>query len=105
LTNSFFKTITARPVSNTFRVLQVLFLVLAQVGAAAFYTVQPALAAPITVVDDAGADDEPGQKDLNALTVDYGAPGATEAQEVSSPVRLSVGVLVGVSVAVGVGVG
>ncbi len=34
------------------------------------------LAAPVTVVDDAGADDEPGQKDLNALTVDYGSPGS-----------------------------
>jgi hypothetical protein len=77
MTSSFFKTITARPVSNTFRILQVLFLVLAQVGAAAFYSVEPALAAPITAVDDAGADDEPGQKDLNALTVDYGLPGAT----------------------------
>ncbi len=31
----------------------------------------------ITAVDDAGADDEPGQKDLNALAVDYGLPGAT----------------------------
>jgi len=36
-----------------------------------------ASAAPITVVDDAGADDEPGQKDLNFLTVFYGLPGAT----------------------------
>ncbi|HEX5902083.1 MAG TPA: hypothetical protein VF028_03055, partial [Actinomycetota bacterium] len=35
-----------------------------------------ASAVPITIVDDAGADDEPGQKDLNFLTVDYGAPGA-----------------------------
>ena len=34
-------------------------------------------AAPIVAVDDAGADDEPGQKDLNALSVDYGLPGAT----------------------------
>lgn len=34
-------------------------------------------AAPIVSVDDAGADDEPGQKDLNALSVDYGLPGAT----------------------------
>ncbi len=30
-----------------------------------------AAAAPITVVDDNGADDEPGQKDLNSLSVDY----------------------------------
>lgn len=30
-----------------------------------------ALAAPITVIDDAGPDDEPGQKDLNQLTVDF----------------------------------
>ena len=36
-----------------------------------------ASAAPLTFVDDGGADDEPGQKDLNFLTVDYGAPGAT----------------------------
>jgi hypothetical protein len=36
-----------------------------------------ASAAPITAVDDAGPDDEPGQKDLNFLTVDYGLPGAT----------------------------
>jgi hypothetical protein len=34
-------------------------------------------ATPIVAVDDAGADDEPGQKDLNALSVDYGLPGAT----------------------------
>ncbi len=36
-----------------------------------------ASAAPITIVDDGGADDYPGQKDLNFLTVDYGLPGAT----------------------------
>ena len=36
-----------------------------------------ASAAPITAVDDGGPDDEPGQKDLNFLTVDYGLPGAT----------------------------
>src|SRR5262245_19566269 len=29
------------------------------------------LAAPITSIDDQGPDDEPGQKDLNQLTVDY----------------------------------
>jgi hypothetical protein len=34
----------------------------------------PVLAAPLMAVDDQGADDEPGQKDLNFLTVDY-APG------------------------------
>ena len=28
-------------------------------------------AAPITIIDDAGPDDEPGQKDLNDLTVDF----------------------------------
>jgi hypothetical protein len=28
-------------------------------------------AAPITIIDDAGPDDEPGQKDLNQLTVDF----------------------------------
>ena len=31
----------------------------------------------VVAVDDAGADDEPGQKDLNWLSIDYGAPGAT----------------------------
>ena len=30
----------------------------------------------VSAVDDAGPDDEPGQKDLNALSVDYGEPGA-----------------------------
>ncbi|MEJ7800634.1 MAG: hypothetical protein WKF60_08950, partial [Ilumatobacter sp.] len=45
---------------------------------AIFSTGQPASAAdPIVAVDDAGPDDEPGQKDLNALSVDYGAPGAS----------------------------
>jgi hypothetical protein len=34
-----------------------------------------ASAVPITIVDDGGPDDLPGQKDLNFLTVDYGAPG------------------------------
>ena len=38
--------------------------------------VAAASAAPIVAVDDAGADDQPGQKDLNALSVDYGLPGA-----------------------------
>ena len=31
----------------------------------------PAAAVPIAIVDDAGPDDEPGQKDLNQLTVDF----------------------------------
>ena len=39
---------------------------------------QTASASPIFTVDDAGADDEGGQKDLNFQTVDYGLPGATE---------------------------
>ena len=34
-------------------------------------------AAPIVAVDTGGADDQPGQKDLNALSVDYGPLGAT----------------------------
>jgi uncharacterized repeat protein (TIGR01451 family) len=34
-------------------------------------------AAPIVAVDTGGRDDQPGQKDLNALSVDYGLPGAT----------------------------
>ena len=39
----------------------------------------PANAAPIVAVDDGGADDLGGgsQRDLNGLTIDYGAPGAT----------------------------
>ena len=32
-------------------------------------------ASTVTAVDDAGPDDEPGQKDLNALSVNYGDPG------------------------------
>ena len=32
--------------------------------------IMTAQAAPVTIVDDQGADDEPGQKDLNSLTVD-----------------------------------
>lgn len=31
---------------------------------------------PQTIVDDQGADDEPGQKDLNSMTVDFGDPGS-----------------------------
>jgi uncharacterized repeat protein (TIGR01451 family) len=34
-------------------------------------------AGTVVAVDDAGADDEPGQKDLNWLSIDYGSPGAT----------------------------
>src|SRR5215203_6331177 len=34
-------------------------------------------AGTVVAVDDAGPDDEPGQKDLNWLSIDYGAPGAT----------------------------
>ena len=36
-----------------------------------------AAAAPVTIVDDNGPDDQPNQKDLSFLTVDYGLPGAT----------------------------
>ena len=35
----------------------------------------PAGAIPINVIDDAGPDDEPGQKDLNELTVDFAPAG------------------------------
>ncbi len=38
-----------------------------------------ASAIPITIVDDAGPDDEPGQKDLNELTVDF-APAGTDLE-------------------------
>ena len=34
-------------------------------------------ATAVISVGDAGADDEPGQTDLNALSVNYGEPGAT----------------------------
>ena len=75
MTNSLFKTITARPVSNTFRIFQVLFLILAQVGGV-IQGVQPALAAPLsvtipsnffTVVDSGGANDEVSQNDLTQM--------------------------------------
>ncbi len=36
--------------------------------------ITPAAAVPITLEDDAGPDDEPGQKDLNSLTVDQSPP-------------------------------
>jgi uncharacterized repeat protein (TIGR01451 family) len=36
----------------------------------------PAAAAPVTLVDEQGANDEPGQKDLTQLTVDYGVTGS-----------------------------
>src|SRR6188472_1889390 len=58
------------------RVAVALLLLLLGVGAGLVF-VASASAAPITYVDDHGADDEPGQKDLNFLTVDYGVPGAT----------------------------
>ena len=44
-------------------------LVLCLTGA--LITAEKVWAVPITVVDDAGPDDEPGQKDLNQLTVDF----------------------------------
>ena len=45
---------------------------------AAVGTGQPVSAAdPVVAIDDAGPDDEPGQKDLNSLSIDYGDPGAT----------------------------
>ena len=53
------------------------FVLIAMVAALVGPLAGVANAAPVTVVDDGGADDEPGQKDLNALTIDYGTPGAT----------------------------
>jgi hypothetical protein len=50
----------------TFRLLDAL-VILTMVLAAPLNV----FAAPVFVVDDAGADDEPGQKDLNFLTIDY----------------------------------
>ena len=38
---------------------------------AALCIVLPVMAAPVVVVDDQGPDDEPGQKDLSQLTVEY----------------------------------
>jgi uncharacterized repeat protein (TIGR01451 family) len=37
----------------------------------------PSMFAFQTTIDDSGPDDEPGQKDLNSMAVDFGAPGAT----------------------------
>src|SRR5918994_6481495 len=51
-------------------------ILLVAITAAAQLSVATA-ATTIRAVDDAGADDEPGQKDLNWLTVNYGNPGAT----------------------------
>ena len=73
--NAVQRTSAARARSSVTKLFLIVFLLLSQLGG--ILHVQPALAAPVTAVDDAGADDEPGQKDLNALTVDYGAPGAT----------------------------
>ena len=56
-------------------VLGLLALIIA-VGTSAIF-VGASSAVPLTFVDDGGADDEPGQKDLNSLEVDYGVPGAT----------------------------
>ena len=73
------RTAPVRVSANTERprlaVVALLALILA-VGASVIF-VGTASAAPRTFVDDGGADDEPGQKDLNFLTVDYGAIGAT----------------------------
>ena len=54
----------------------VLAALLLAVGAGLVF-VSAAAAAPVTIVDDNGPDDQPGQKDLSFLTVDYGLPGAT----------------------------
>lgn len=50
-----------RPLKTGLLAAAVLFIILAGI----------ALAIPITIIDDAGPDDEPGQKDLNELTVDF----------------------------------
>ncbi len=44
---------------------------LTALGLAAHQTAFLATSGPITVVDDGGPDDEPGQKDLNQMTVDF----------------------------------
>ena len=51
--------------------LGVLAVFAAIVGGMSLYRSDPATAAPIVIVDDGGANDEVGQKDLNLLTVDY----------------------------------
>ena len=57
--------------------LALLFIVplLAAVGFLA--SAGPAYAAPIVIKDSDGADDEPGQKDLNQMSVDFGGPAGT----------------------------
>ncbi len=57
------RTATTRFVRVTLGVILPVLLLLLIAGSA--------IAAPIVFVDDAGADDEPGQKDLNSLSVDY----------------------------------
>jgi uncharacterized repeat protein (TIGR01451 family) len=48
------------------------WLIVALVAAGGSFMITPAAwAVPITIVDDEGADDEPGQKDLNQLTVEF----------------------------------
>ena len=65
--------VSANTERHRIAVLAWLALIIA-VGASVVF-LGAASAAPLTFVDDGGADDEPGQKDLNSLTVDYGAPG------------------------------
>ncbi len=57
--------------------LPVSFGLLAALLAAVVF-VAIASAAPITALDDAGADDEPGQKDLSYLVLDYAPGGAND---------------------------
>jgi hypothetical protein len=58
--------------------LLVIALVLLVGASTAAYVSVAVAATDIVAVDDAGADDEPGQKDLNWLTINYGNPGATQ---------------------------
>ena len=70
MTTGFLK--TTHPLNYALRIFQVLFLILAQVGGAAFYDVGAVHAAGISIIDDGGSNDPngDGQNDLTRLTGD-----------------------------------
>ncbi len=71
-----------KPIARRFRsILLVLVLAISQVVSASgpFIHSQPVSAAPLCTVDTAGANDEPGQKDLTKLCVDYAGVPTTVA--------------------------
>ena len=69
------RTARVRASANTERLAVLGLLALTIAVGTSVILVGAASAAALTFVDDGGADDEPGQKDLNFLTVDYGVPG------------------------------